>query len=255
MRVESLQIIDASRSILFIFGAIAALAPTPGATTSQPNAGLTAYIGLSKKCRAGRCNRSHEVGEKLETTIQLKKPADCSKPEIEDFYHLALTGGEVEPEGLTGRIGRAEFLAFLHQDEHLIGIGALKNQRPDYVKDAFSNAGCRELQGDIRRELGWVVVAPDHEGRGHSKTIVGALLVTAQGAPLYATSNTKRVAMHRTLARFGFKREGDAWPSQRRKGEALYLFVLQPASARRRRKTFFPPNTFDVTVPFLFCVL
>jgi hypothetical protein len=163
----------------------------------------------------------------MPTLIQLKSPRDCSKEKIDAFIRLAEEGGEVDPHGLPGRVARAAFLAFLHEENRLIGVGALKNQSPDYVKDVFASAGCEGAHLQFRWELGWVSVARDHWEKGHSKTIVGALLVPAQGAAIYATSNTGRIAMHRTLEKLGFIRRGGDWASKQHRGERLYLFVRQ----------------------------
>jgi RimJ/RimL family protein N-acetyltransferase len=98
-------------------------------------------------------------------------------------------------------------------------------------------------------ELGWVVVAKAHCGRGYSRLILDALLSRSEGRCVYATSASTNLAIHKTLTALAFDRDGRAWPSQERKGVSLILFVRNAAvrprgreSATRRRDKFVRAN-------------
>jgi hypothetical protein len=60
----------------------------------------------------------------METKI--KNPNECTDADLEDFERLVKEGGEVDPNGLRGRIRRAEKLVFI-SDGECVGVGAIKN--------------------------------------------------------------------------------------------------------------------------------
>ncbi|WP_194467883.1 GNAT family N-acetyltransferase [Bradyrhizobium sp. CCBAU 53340] len=158
-------------------------------------------------------------------TLELKAPGECSREGIDRFRGMVLEAGEVTAGGFDARIVRAEALAFLRIGRELIGVGALKNPYPNYVRKVFRNAHAKDVSSTFDLEIGWVVVAEAHRGHSHARQIVEALISRAGGRRIFATSVTARVPMHKGLMACGFERHGQEWQSQRRPDEKLYLFV------------------------------
>jgi GNAT superfamily N-acetyltransferase len=154
----------------------------------------------------------------------VKRPGECGKAELTAFHDLVVSGGEVDPRGLVGRIAKAEALAFLYDDAVLIGVGALKNPKPSHKKEVFDGAGVAGLADSFPFEIGWILVAPTHRKRGHATSIVAALTARALGRGVFATARSANETMHRAFGHCGFVREGGEWPS-RLKSESLRLFV------------------------------
>ena len=75
-------------------------------------------------------------------------------------------------------------------------------------------------------ELGWVYLAPQHRRKGRSCDQVEAALNSAEKQMVFATSRTDNEAMHRTLLKSAFSKEGKPYRSGM--GEhSLELFVLR----------------------------
>jgi predicted GNAT family N-acyltransferase len=167
-----------------------------------------------------------------EPLVELKSPAKCAEAELSRFCGIVVEAGEVDPDGLEDRVRKAEILAFLRLDDAIIAVGALKRQRTDYVARVFRKAEAKTFSAKFALELGWVVVIDDHRKKGYSNYVVAALVDTATGQNIYATSITKRFAMHAALLRYGFQRDGVEWESEWRMGKQLLLFVRHDPSTR-----------------------
>src|SRR5215216_4567220 len=110
-------------------------------------------------------------------TSSICSPSDCTTEALADFEKLVLEGGTVDPQELTQRIRNALRLLFLRtSDGQLVGVGALKQPGPAYRDRVFANAHATVASDAYRVELGWVVVAKTHQGRGLSTRIVDGLL-------------------------------------------------------------------------------
>ena len=150
-------------------------------------------------------------------------PSDCSAQTLADFEKLVVEGGAVDPEGLTQRIRNASRLLFLREpDGQLVGVGALKQPRSAYRDNVFAKAQATVRSDRYRVELGWVVVAKSHQGRGLSARIIGELLGLAKNENVFATSRVDGRAM-RFASAHGFEANGNSYPSGRGYNLALYL--------------------------------
>lgn len=164
-----------------------------------------------------------------EPAISSKRPAECSREEMDCFRALVLEAGEVEETGLDDRIARAETLALLKVAGTIVGVGALKIPSDEYARKLFRRANSKDNAGKFRFELGWVVVEKSYRRRSFSRRIVDALVAQAKGQRIYATSVSTRIPMHKALVGCGFERDGEEWRSLRRPNEALLLFVHRSA--------------------------
>ena len=54
------------------------------------------------------------------------EPSAFTPEEIDDFIALILAGGEISPDGLKGRVMNASHIAFLRENDCLLGVGGLK---------------------------------------------------------------------------------------------------------------------------------
>lgn len=162
------------------------------------------------------------------TPVTVKRPVDCDATEIEAFVDLVVSGGEVDADGLPGRVRRAKFLAFLREGERLIGVAGLKLPSKNHRGEVAAAAG-HELPGTrFAYELGWVFVDPASRG-GKSLLLCGALVEAAAGQGIFATSRVDNPWIHATLKKLGFRQEGSDFPSQQNPGTRLWLFTT-PAS-------------------------
>jgi GNAT superfamily N-acetyltransferase len=160
-------------------------------------------------------------------TSSIFSPSDCTAEALADFEKLVLEGGAVNPQGLTQRIRNAFRLLFLRtSDGQLVGVGALKHPGPGYRNRVFANAQATAGPDEYRVELGWVVVAKTHQGRGLSTRIVGDLLPFAKDENLFATTRADQRVM-RYASDHGFEMSGKPYPSGR--GYDLVLYLRKPA--------------------------
>ena len=156
-------------------------------------------------------------------TSSIFSPSDCTAQALGDFEKLVIEGGAIGPQGLTQRIRNAFRLLFLRtSDGQLIGVGALKHPRPAYRHKVFANARATTPSDEYRVELGWVVVAKTHQGRGLSTRIVGELLTFAKNENVFATTRADERVM-RYASDHGFEINGKPYPSGRGYDLVLYL--------------------------------
>lgn len=148
--------------------------------------------------------------------VSTKKPAECSRHELDEFKTLALQGGEVAAGKLPDRIRKASLLLFLRlTDGSLKGISALKQPMPTYRAKVFHHAQSHLRPDDFGLELGWIFVDESERGKKLSHVLVEQLLPFAGKERIYATTREDNPRMISTLNRFRFRREGGAYPSER----------------------------------------
>jgi len=88
----------------------------------------------------------------------------------------------------------------------IVGVGAIKRERRHYAAKVSMNA--RFAFPAETLELGYVAVAPDHQGHGLSHLITGALLSQYRGRLFATTYNTR---MKSVLETAGFLKRGRQW--------------------------------------------
>jgi hypothetical protein len=160
-------------------------------------------------------------------TSSIFSPSDCTAKARADFEKLVVEGGAVDPQGLTQRIRNAFRLLFLRtSDGQLVGVGALKHPGPGYRNRVFANAQATAASDEYRVELGWVVVAKTHQGRGLSTRIVGELLPFVKNENVFATTRADERVM-RYASDYEFEINGKPYRSGR--GYDLVLYLRNPA--------------------------
>lgn len=157
--------------------------------------------------------------------VRAKSPKECSPQELAEFKALVLEGGEVDPEGLDGRIRRAAALAFLVDGSAILGVAGLKVVGAGYRARVATESQASIPVDRYPFELGWVFVRSGIRG-GKSKMLCDALVAHARGRGMFATSRVNNPWMHATLEAKGFKRTGSEWPSGQNSAN-LALFLLE----------------------------
>jgi GNAT superfamily N-acetyltransferase len=163
-------------------------------------------------------------------TSSVFSPSDCTPQALADFEKLVIEGGAVDPQGLTQRIRNASRLLLLRaSDGQLVGVGALKHPGPGYRNRVFADARATTSSDGYRVELGWVVVAKSHQGRGLSTRIIGELITFAKNENVFATTRADKRTM-RFASDHGFEVNGKPYPSGRGYDLVLYLRNAAPAT-------------------------
>lgn len=160
------------------------------------------------------------------------EPAEFEAAEIDKFVLFVVAGGEVNREGLKGRVVQARCIAFLREKGSLVAVGGLKNPSAAYRRRVSSGSRTQLDDASFPFELGWVFVHPDARGRGYSLPLCESLISGARGHGVFATSNVGNPKMHKTLAHLGFARTGAEWQSQQTEGN-LALFLKHEMKAMR----------------------
>jgi GNAT superfamily N-acetyltransferase len=159
--------------------------------------------------------------------LEIRKPAECTKTEKENFAALVNESDEVDPDRLAERIERAESLAFYYLNDRLVAVGALKNRKPEYRRKVFAKAGSDNEPEDFPLELGWLYTAKEARGKGLAKNIIAALIENAAGDRIFATTRSNNLPIHKLFEKTGFRRSGTSYGSGR--GDySLVLYVRTP---------------------------
>ena len=152
------------------------------------------------------------------------EPSAFSPLEIDDFVALVLAGGEVTPDGLRARVMRAAHIAFLRENDCLLGVGGLKKPSNNHRREIELGAKVTLGAETVPFELGWVFILPSARNRKQSFPLCRALVSATNGMGTFATSRSGNEGMHRTLTKLGFSRVGSEWPS-RQNDDNLMLFL------------------------------
>jgi len=164
------------------------------------------------------------------TKVFAGEPSGFSQGEIDDFVAFVLAGGEVNSSGLKERVIAAPQIAFLRENDCLIGVGGLKTPSTNHRKEVERGSKSELTIDSVPFELGWVFILPTARNRKLSFPLCSALVSAANGHGIFATSRASNIGMHRTLEKLGFVRRGSEWPS-RLSDDNLALFVRPPSNA------------------------
>jgi GNAT superfamily N-acetyltransferase len=119
-------------------------------------------------------------------------------------------GGAVNVRAAGTELPRARVVVTVRRDNAIVGVGAIKRERPDYASE---KAELSAFDFDANTlELGYVAVTREHRNRGLSSRIVEALTAEYHGR-LFATTDDEY--MKKTLARARFTQRGEPWQGQR----------------------------------------
>ena len=153
----------------------------------------------------------------------IRPASDFCETQREQFKELVLKDPQVQAGGLSGRIANANYLAFLHLEGKLVGVNAIKNNRP-YQQTLEASAGVELSDSDYLGEVGYLHVAKDYRRARLADVLLLATLAAAKGKGLFATIQSTNIGSRRLFERHGFNQVGKSWPSKEVKDEVnLYV--------------------------------
>jgi len=157
-----------------------------------------------------------------EHDILILPPEDCSKDQLQQFYELVISGGQVQAEGLPDRIASSALLGFTFIDGKLAGVASIKNQKRSYVVSRFLKAKVPRLAERYDHEIGYAVTHTDFRRMGISRNLILKLIEQKPQSNFYAT--TKNDDMRSLLTKLQFEKTGS--PYKNANDETLDLFTF-----------------------------
>ncbi len=142
--------------------------------------------------------------------IRTPSPKELKPPDFAACVASVKTGDAVNWRSAKDELPRATALAIAWKDKQIVGVGAIKRERPDYAADIAEKSGIAFPPETL--ELGYVAVAPEHRGHHLSHCIVRALLRQHVGR-LFATTYSDY--MKSTLTNLGFVNKGREWKGRK----------------------------------------
>lgn len=156
--------------------------------------------------------------------IQNKVGKDLSPDELKACAVVLKEGAAVDPKTAEGELPHAVTVTIVRVGEDIVGVGAIKQQRPHYAKRIASTNYSGFSFDPKMHELGYVAVLKANRG-GQSGPMVDSLLKTFKG-PLWATTFNDR--MKSTLKHRGFVGRGKEWLSENGKYQvSLWIKELE----------------------------
>lgn len=138
------------------------------------------------------------------TTI-IAQPKDIKADHLKQILDLIIKGGQVNPDGLQVKILRADLVAYILQDDHVICTATLKNPYLSYRKKIFNSAQAKS-SSEYNKELGYIVTNPNFENKGHCQKLIKTFFNKISEHSIYAT--TRKPSMVHILGKFGFSQTG-----------------------------------------------
>jgi len=144
--------------------------------------------------------------------ILVKSPKECSQEEIDQFVNLVNEGGEVDKGGLGERVGRARNLFFL-KNPSLVAVSAIKCFYQQYKNSIFQKAGCSDIAGNYKFEIGWMYIKPESRRRGFGRNLLEAMMNQLKGISCYTIVGSDNHIMQHMLEIHGFNKVGKEYLS------------------------------------------
>lgn len=142
--------------------------------------------------------------------FKIKRPRDCTKDELKQFYKLVAEGGQVNTEGLDKKILECKFLGFCYVGEELASIAAIKIKPSDQISQIFTKAKARKTDNLPILELGYCFTNHHHRGKKYNSTLNDKVLEKIQDKNVFATTGNP-IMIHYFEDR-GFKLVGEPYP-------------------------------------------
>ena len=156
-------------------------------------------------------------------TLIAKQANQFGVDDRRQFEELVLSGGQVMANGLSARIASAHYLAFLTLGGELVGINAVKNNRP-HQRTVEKASGVELLDDEFLGEIGWLHVAEGHRGKNLGGLLMSAILSCTTGHRLFSTVQSKNIGARLLHERHGFHKVGKPWASDQQ-GDLVELYI------------------------------
>jgi GNAT superfamily N-acetyltransferase len=164
--------------------------------------------------------------------IRSDKPSRFSPSELDEFEKMVRKGGEVSATMLAAGLRRAEWLFEAAREGRVIGIAALKRPFQNYRSKICRHSGTEVPVAAYPYEVGYIFVAENERGKGHSQRLIQAVIENSAQSGLFATVRTENGPMRHVLEKFGFRTAGIPYRSERGDYELVLYLRSSPASLR-----------------------
>src|SRR5262245_28276589 len=134
----------------------------------------------------------NETSKSNDYRLTICSPGDLSNEELAVCISIIKTGGAVDLASAAEELSLARTLALARKDHLIVAVGAIKRIRRRYAAIVAKRSG-KDFVSETP-ELGYIAVAPDHQGFHLSSGIVSALLSEHDGALFATTSNSRMKA-------------------------------------------------------------
>ena len=160
-------------------------------------------------------------------TVELTvKPASAfSDAQRDAFKELVLRDPQVQEDGLSDRITKAHYLAFLHLEGKLVGVSAIKNNR-EYQRTLEGYAGVQLPDTKYFGEIGYLHIDKDCRRAHLANILLLATFAATKEKGLFATIQSTNVGSRRLFEKHGFIQVGKSWPSKE-VADQVNLYVRQ----------------------------
>jgi len=155
-------------------------------------------------------------------TYKIISPDKCDNSQLQAFYDLVVSGGQVMVEGLADKIKAADFLSFCEIDSEIVGVASIKNPNPNYKNRVFKKANVEKSADAYDFEIGYAVTKKEHRGKGISQKLIKILMENSNSKSFYATTKVDR--MRHILSKIGFKKFGDNYQNDNKESITLYNY-------------------------------
>jgi len=139
--------------------------------------------------------------------VKIKSPSECTDEEIQSFFNLVKTGGEVNINTLEAGIRRAHLLAFCYVNQKLASVAALKNADQGYQNNVFERAGEPQLAEKFQSEIGYIYTDEKYRGR-HICPILVKHLMNNRADKIFSTIRMRNKHMINIIRKLGFHQVG-----------------------------------------------
>jgi GNAT superfamily N-acetyltransferase len=153
---------------------------------------------------------SSKIDKSGKYEVKLSVPGELDELQRAACVAVIRKGNAVDPNSAARELPRAGVLVIAYAGQEIVGVGVIKRPRPAYAEKIAHESGVPFPPDTL--ELGYVAVAPDHQGHGLSHRIA-KLLVAQHSGGLFATTDNER--MKKTLAGAGFANKGKQWEGNR----------------------------------------
>jgi predicted GNAT family N-acyltransferase len=160
----------------------------------------------------------------MKYSLEVEQGAGSPKDVIKACVSVINEGCAVDSKSAARELPKARSVAIVRAGRQIVGVGAIKESRPDYAFKIARRSGFSFDKSVL--ELGYVARKHSHRGQRLSEQIVARLIGLVQGMPLFATTSNE--TMKRTLTNAGFVQQGHEWTG--RKKNQLSLWIRHPAS-------------------------
>lgn len=184
------------------------------------NARYCQYICMEERTGKAFPEAHQKLGEEIEDAldafecqgyeVRTPSPKDMKREDFDTCVAIIKTGEAVDWKSAKEELPVATALAVACTDKQIVGVGAIKRERPDYAAGIAEKSGVAFPPETL--ELGYVAVSRDHRGHHLSHCIVRSLLRQYTGR-LFATTYSKY--MKSTLIRFGFVNKEKEWKGRK----------------------------------------